>query len=477
MESSTTASVTQHAYLAFHKQQKNSLQLRLESIEERKKRLFLLRNWIKANRQAIQQAIYSDFKKPAEEVDGTEIFHVLAEIQLALNNIEQWTSARKVDAPFTFLGTRSYLKPEPRGVCLIIGPWNYPFSLVVGPLVSALAAGNSVIIKPSEATPSTAALLTKMVTELFDEWVVAVVEGDVLVSQYLTTLPFDHIFFTGSPAVGKLVMKAAAENLTSVTLELGGKSPAVVTESARIEETAERLVVAKFVNCGQTCIAPDYVLVDQKILRPFIEALKRKIEKHFSENGEPIRESNHYARLVNKKHWQRMNNLLADALIKGAKLEYGGEVLESDNYIQPTLLSEVSSDSLILEEEIFGPLLPIVAYQELSEAISLINSKPKPLALYIYSQNKLQQHQVLTATSSGAVCVNDSAIHFLNNHLPFGGVNSSGMGKAHGYDGFLTFSHVKPILKQRNGFTSIKALYPPYKWFGKKIMDILFKLT
>lgn len=460
----------------FEKQIKKALELRREPVSDRKKRLQALRQWIKANRERLQQAIYADFKKPAGEVDGTEIFHVLAEIKLALEKMDEWAAPQKVDAPLTFLGTRSYVKAEPRGVCLIIAPWNYPFSLSVGPLVSALAAGNTVFIKPSEATPHTSALITAMAKEIFDESIVTVVEGDAAISQYLTSLAFDHIFFTGSPAVGKLVMKAAAENLTSVTLELGGKSPAVVTASTRIEEAAERIAVAKFINCGQTCIAPDYILVEEKVAAKLTEALKVKIKQRFTEGAESLQESKHYTRLVNKKHWLRMGALLEDALAKGAKLEFGGQVSEADHFFHPTLLTNVPADSKLMEEEIFGPILPILSYTSLPDALTFINGKAKPLALYLYTQSAKEEALVTGSTSSGAVCVNDSAVHFLNNHLPFGGVNNSGIGNTHGQYGFLAFSHPKPVMKQRNGLTSVKPLYPPYTNLGKQLMNWLLKM-
>ncbi len=460
----------------FGVQQKKALEMRQEAISERKKRLYKLRTWLLENRTAIQQAIYSDFKKPAGEVDGTEIFHLLSEIKLAIGKLDEWTTAKKVDAPITFLGTRSYLRAEPRGVCLIIAPWNYPFSLAVGPLVSALAAGNTAIIKPSEVTPHTARLIATMGGELFDESVVSVLEGDAEVSKYLTSLPFDHIFFTGSPAIGKLVMKAAAENLTSVTLELGGKSPAFVTAKARVDEAAERIAFGKFLNAGQTCIAPDYVLVDEKIATRLIKALKEKTEKLFTEKGQALRESKHYTRMVSSKHWLRMNALLQDALANGATLEMGGEVDEHERFFHPTILTNVAHTNRLMEEEIFGPILPIITYSSLQEALKMVNSHSKPLALYIFSQSQQEQQQIARTTSSGAVCINDTALHFLNNHLPFGGVNNSGIGSTHGHYGFLAFSHLKPVLKQRNGFTNISPMRPPYTKGVQRLMDWLFKM-
>jgi len=467
---------TETLYRIFTTQQKKALEMRQEPIAERKKRLQQLRSWLLENRPAIHQAIYKDFKKPAGEVDGAEIFHLLAEIKLALSKLDQWTASKKVDAPLTFLGTRSYLRAEPRGVCLIIAPWNYPLSLAVGPLISALAAGNTVIIKPSEVTPHTARLISKMANDLFNEAIVSVAEGDAEVSKYLTSLPFNHIFFTGSPAIGKSIMKAAAENLASVTLELGGKSPAFVTSSARINEAAERIAFGKFLNAGQTCIAPDYLLVDEKIADTLVAAIKEKTLKLFTEAGETIRDSKHYTRIVSDKHWMRMNALLEDAMSQGAKLEMGGVGDKEERFFHPTVLTNMPHNSRLMEEEIFGPILPVISYSSLKEALQIVNNNSKPLALYIFSQSKSEQQQIQLSTSSGAVCINETAVHFLNNHLPFGGVNNSGMGSTHGHYGFLAFSHLKPVLKQRNGFTSIKPMYPPYTKSVKRMMNWLFKM-
>ena len=416
----------------FHSLKRTSLDFRKEPLRNRVKRLKALRNWVKANRTAIQEAIYQDFRKPSAEMDTTEIFPVLDEIQHALTNLERWTSPKKIDAPFTMLGTRSSIVYEPKGLCLIISPWNYPFSLSVGPLVSALAAGNTVILKPSELTPHTSSLIARMCQEVFTEKEVVVLEGSPDVSQELLSLPFDHIFFTGSPAIGKVVMKAAAEHLTSVTLELGGKSPTIVTPSANIKDAAQRIAVAKFINNGQTCIAPDYVLVHESIEREFINQLKHQIQKLFADPGKSIADSPHYARIVNEKHYNRINMLLQDALQQGATLEMTGPVDQQDRFIHPMVLSHVSTQSKIMDEEIFGPVLPVVTYQSLEDAIRTINEKPKPLALYIFGSNKQEQRRVQQETSSGAYCINDCAIQFLHHNLPFGGVNNSGIGKSHG---------------------------------------------
>ncbi len=460
----------------FEVQKSNLINLKKEPVQVRKERLKKLRNWIHSNRPAIHEAMYNDFRKPALEVDGVELFHVLNEIKYASDSLDQWVRPTKVDAPLTMFGTRSWIQYEARGICLIISPWNYPFSLCIGPLVSALAAGNSVILKPSEMTPHVSSLIKKMVDEVFDPQVVSVFEGGLEVSQHLLKLPFDHIFFTGSPAVGKVVMKAAAENLTSVTLELGGKSPSIITESARINEAAQRTAVAKFINNGQTCIAPDYILVDERVAEKFTSALIEQTKKLFANAEGSFEESTSYCRIVNEKHFVRVNELIKDALNTGAKIEFGGNVNAETNFIHPMILSHVQMNSRVMQEEIFGPVLPIITYKNLDDAISIIHSKPKALALYIYSASKKVQEKILHETSAGAVCINDSAIHFLHHHLPFGGVNNSGIGKSHGHFGFLAFSNEKPVLKQKRGLTSVRAFYPPYTNLSKKLMEWFLKL-
>jgi aldehyde dehydrogenase (NAD+) len=460
----------------FQKQKVQSKKLRIEPLENRKARLKALRQWIHKNREAIHKAMFDDFRKPAVEVDGIETFHVLNEIKHTLANLDQWAQPKKIDAPMTMLGTRSHVQFEPRGVCLIISPWNYPFSLAVGPLISALAAGNTVVIKPSELTPNVSALLHRMAKELFDPNVVSVCEGAVETAQHLLSLPFDHIFFTGSPSVGKMVMKAAAVNLTSVTLELGGKSPTLITGTANLKDAAERTAVAKFVNNGQTCVAPDYVLIDEKIVDRFIPLFIAQIEKRFRADAASYESSSSYCRIVNDRHFARVSDLIRDAVERGAKIEFGGKLEASSRFIQPMVLSHVHPESKVLQEEIFGPVLPIVTYSKLEDAIRFINEKPKALALYVFSNNDKVTNQVLHETSSGAVCVNDCGIHFLHSNLPFGGVNNSGIGKSHGHYGFLAFSNEKPVMKQRSGLTSIKPFYPPYTNASKKLMDWFLKL-
>lgn len=450
--------------------------LKLQPVRNRKVLLTSLRTWVKANQEQIRQAMQADFRKPAAEVDTTEVLPVLDEIKQALENLERWTKPKKVDAPLTMLGTRSVIMYEPKGVCLIISPWNYPFNLSAGPLVSALAAGNSVILKPSEMTPHTSALIKKMCDEVFRNNEVTVIEGSQQTSQELLKLPFDHIFFTGSTAVGKVVMKAAAEHLTSVTLELGGKSPTLVTASANPKEAALRIAVTKFINNGQTCIAPDYILAHQSIAADLIKYLKEQIPSLFGGSEKNIAGSADYARIVNEKHFARLSNLLREAEGKGAKVETGGELDFSQRFMHPVVLSNVSRQSRIMEEEIFGPILPIITYDSLDEAIEYVNSKPKPLALYIFGKNNAEINRIKSETSSGSVCINDCAIQFLHPNLPFGGVNASGIGKSHGYFGFQAFSNEKPVLRQRSGFTAFRLFYPPYTPGVQRMINWVLKL-
>lgn len=460
----------------FEKQKSRTHELATEPVTNRRTRLVNLRAAVLRHQSRIRKAIHNDFRKPETESDATEIFPVLDEITLALANLRTWTRPRKVDAPITMLGTRSSVYYEPKGVCLIMAPWNYPFNLCMAPLVSALAAGNAVILKPSELTPHTSSIIKTICEEVFDDHEVAVCEGGVEVSRQLLQLPFDHIFFTGSPAVGKIVMRAAAEHLTSVTLELGGKSPTIITPSANLKEAARRIAVAKFINNGQTCIAPDYILVHESVASAWVKHVKEEVLRLFANPGEHLIRSPHYARIVNEQHYQRLSGLLTDAIERGAHIELTGDMDASQRFFYPTILTEVPADARVMEEEIFGPILPVLTYRSIDEAIRQVTARPKPLALYIYGDDRREQEQIVRATSAGGVCINDSAIHFLHHNLPFGGVNTSGIGKAHGYHGFLAFSNEKPVLRQRHGMTSVGFLYPPYTPMVQRMMRMLIRL-
>lgn len=447
-----------------------SQKLRSEPVKARVDRIMKLEKWLRANERGLEEAVFKDLGKPAMEVGTSELFPVYAEINHAVGSIDRWTDPVKIDAPLTFLGTRSEVRHEPKGACLIISPWNYPFNLAIGPLVSCLAAGNTALIKPSELTPNTSAFIAKLVDEVFgkgdndDKDVVAVAEGDASVATQLLQLPFDHIFFTGSPAVGKIVMKAAAERLTSVTLELGGKSPAIVEASANLKDAAKRIAFGKFLNNGQTCIAPDYVLVDRSVRDEFVSLLKENTKALFREED--------YGRIVNEKHFRRLRGLLDDAVTKGATQVLSGTLNENRKYFPPTIITDVDNDMLVMQEEIFGPILPILS---VDDVVGFINSKPKPLALYIFSNNKSSREKILDETSAGGVCINDCVLQFIHPNLPFGGVNNSGIGKSHGHAGFLAFTNEKPVVRQKSGYSTAYLFYPPYTSFKKKILAVVLR--
>ncbi|MEM8861937.1 MAG: aldehyde dehydrogenase family protein, partial [Chloroflexota bacterium] len=411
----------------------------------------------------------------AAEVDLTEIYPVLTEIKHAIAHLKSWARPKRVEAPLALLGTSSYIKFEPKGVCLIISPWNFPFNLTIGPLVSAIAAGNTAMIKPSEMTPHTSAMMERLVKDLFEENLVAMFQGGIPITQALLDLPFDHIFFTGSPSVGKIVMKAAAAHLTSVTLELGGKSPVIVDGDVDIKDAAEKISWGKFINNGQTCVAPDYLLVHESIAKDFTSALIKSTEKQFRGRAKSIEESSDYARLVNDKHFIRLVEMLDISVSSGTKVEFGGESNGTTRYLAPTIVSQVPLNSPLMSEEIFGPILPILTYKNLEDAISQINKFPKPLALYYFGRSKKNQKSVLHQTSSGGVCINECVLHFNHANLPFGGVNNSGIGKSHGRHGFEAFSNEKAVLKQRVGLTSSKFIYPPYTPSVKRIIDLMVR--
>jgi aldehyde dehydrogenase (NAD+) len=472
----TMASVDSQKILSiFEKQKKRSHQLRSGRVADRKNTLRRFETFLLSNRERISEAVGKDFRKPTTESDISELYPVLTEIRHAIANLDDWAKPQKIDTPLTYLGTRSEVRFESKGVCLIIAPWNFPFNLCFGPLISCLAAGNTAIIKPSELTPNTSKLIAALVSEFFDEDLVAVVEGAQEVSSFLLTLPFDHIFFTGSPNVGRVVMKAAAENLTSVTLELGGKSPVIIDASANIADAAKRIAFGKFLNNGQTCIAPDYVLIEESIQTKFVEVLKSETLKLFGNEGTISESSPSYARIVNQRHFDRLDKLLQDSIEKGAKSEMSGPVNRSTNFIHPVILTNVSSDSLVLQEEIFGPILPIVPFQTVDQVTYIINNKTKPLALYIFSNRKKFREQVLAETSAGSVGINECIMQFTHPNLPFGGVNTSGIGKSHGRYGFLSFSNEKPVLRQKSGFSIPYLLHPPYEGFRKKLIDLMLK--
>ncbi|MDG1275866.1 MAG: aldehyde dehydrogenase family protein [Algoriphagus sp.] len=456
-------------------QKKTANSWRMSTASDRISRLKSISEWIKGHQKDIQDVLFADFHKPRVETDLSEIFTVTSEINHAIKNLKAWMKPKSVSTPLPLLGTSGKIYYEPKGCALIIAPWNYPFNLAIGPLVSALAAGCPAIIKPSELTPNTSSLIEKMISELFDPSEVAVFQGESNVAQELLKLPFDHIFFTGSPAVGKIVMKAAAENLTSVTLELGGKSPVIIDQDANLKDTAEKLVFGKFINCGQTCVAPDYLLVHEKSKEKLLMELKVALKNMYDPKFDGIEKSPDLARIINDRHFERLVSSLKDGIQNGAIIEFGGKYDAPSRFIEPTLISCLSDDIILMEEEIFGPILPIKTFSMLDEAISYINGKPKPLALYYFGSNTTNSSRVIQETSSGNAMINDCVIHFLDLEMPFGGVNNSGIGKAHGHYGFLAFSNEKGVLKQRVGLNNATLLRPPYGAAAQKIVQSLIK--
>ncbi|MFN7102310.1 MAG: aldehyde dehydrogenase family protein [Pseudorhizobium sp.] len=424
-------------------------------LEERRSALAHLRQTIERRERDIVAALMRDFGKPEPEVILTEILPVLQEIRHTVRHLKGWMRERRVAPTLSTLGTSARIRPEPRGVCLIIAPWNYPFNLALSPLVSALAAGNSAVVKPSEMTPATSRVIAEIIEQTFPADLVAVVEGGREVAQRLLEQPFDHIFFTGSPEVGKVVMGAAAKHLASVTLELGGKSPTIVGPGADVEKAARWIAFGKFVNAGQTCIAPDHVFVHESVEAGFTAALRKTILRAYGDNP---RESRDYARIVNAHHAGRLGALVADAVEKGARVSFGGEA--EGNYLAPTLIEAITPQMRIDEEEIFGPILPLIPYDGLDTVIARINERPKPLALYVFDREPGFAQDIIARTSSGGVGVNLTTLHYSHPALPFGGVNHSGIGAAHGHYGFRAFSHEKPILTER--WSAVPMLFPPY---------------
>ncbi len=437
-------------------------------LTERKAALTRLAEVIKQNEAAIIAALKQDFDKPEAETNLTEILPVLLEIKHAKRHLRRWMRPTRAGATLTSLGTSGRIRPEARGVCLIIAPWNYPFSLALGPLVSSLAAGNAAIIKPSEMTPATSALIARLMAEAFPPDLVTVIEGAVKTSEALLALPFDHIFFTGSPAVGKIVMAAAAKTLASVTLELGGKSPTIVGPDANLKRAADWIVFGKYSNAGQTCIAPDHLFVHASVKKAFTALLRERLVKTYGGDGA----SAHLAGIVNSHHAERLGGLLADATSKGANVIHGGT--RNGTRFEPTLIDAVTPEMDIEQEEIFGPILPIIAYDDLVDVIAQINARPKPLSLYIFDKDQGRIDRIITETSSGSVGINLTLIQFIHNGLPFGGVNNSGIGNAHGHYGFRAFSHERAVMT--NHFSALPLIFAPYSTGVKRIIDIVKKV-
>lgn len=433
---------------------------------ERIDRLRRIERVVLARRADMHAAMWADYRKPAAEVDLGEIYPIVSEARHARRRLRSWMTPQRVGTRLALMGSVSRIVYEPKGVALIISPWNFPFNLSLGPLVSAIAAGNRVILKPSEMTPHSTECVRSIVGELFDESEVAVVEGDARVGEALLAKPFDHIFFTGSPGVGKVVMKAAAEHLTSVTLELGGKSPAIVDRTANLDEAAKKVAWGKFFNSGQVCIAPDYVLVDEQVHDTFVAKLRGALDALGHEGSRGI--------MVNDRHASRVKRLFDSAVQSGADVVAGGAFRDRD--IAPTILTGVNANAAVMQEEIFGPVLPVMTYRTLDEALDMIAAKEKPLVLYVFSRARQVVKKVLARTSAGGTAINHTMVHFYSLELPFGGVGNSGMGRSHGFAGFKSFSNERGVLDQKLRFSAIELLMPPYRGrFQKWLIDFTIK--
>lgn len=421
-----------------------------KSLAFRKQQLKQFELAIKSNEQRLHDAIFADFKKSAFDNYTNELSLVYTEIKHALKNLKEWSRKQRVDTNLINFPAKSYILPEPLGVTLVIGAWNYPYQLSLGPAVSAIAAGNTVVIKPSELPANTSRVMAEIIAENFSPEYITVIEGGVPETTELLKQKFDKIFFTGSAAVGKIIYKAAAENLTPVTLELGGKSPAFVTKDCNLKTTVKRLVWSRFLNSGQTCIAPDFVMIDKAIEQPFLEAVKAEIEaSHFSVKNE------NYVQIINEKNLDRLLNL-----IDPEKVIYGGNHDRENRILEPTLLHPVSFDDPIMEDEIFGPLLPIIPYTNLDEMIAKVKTMPQPLACYAFTSSTATKKKILDEISFGGGGINEAVMHITNSNLPFGGVGQSGIGSYHGEYGFKAFSHYKSIVEKPTWFELNLKYYP-----------------
>lgn len=455
----------------FKMQQARHLEIGERPLSERKKDLRRLLKSVLNHRNEIAEALRADLGKPAIESDLSEVYPIKSDIKHALSELNSWAGKRSFRSPLALLGTKAWVKPEPKGVVLIISPWNFPFNLTFCPLVSALAAGNCVMLKPSEATPRSSALMGKIIREVFQPDHVALIEGEVAESTYLTSLPFHHIFFTGGPAIGKKVMAAAAQNLCSVTLELGGKSPAIVDASANLKEAVRRIVWSRFFNSGQVCISPDYALVDERIYSDFMEEVKSCIQSFYRDPST----STALSKLVHDRHFEKIKQLFEDATAKGAQVLTGGHYDASKRFFAPTVLSHVSNEMLVMQEEIFGPILPVLSYKNHSEAIALMNTLPRPLAFYIFAKGRNNIQPFVLNSRAGSTGINETFIQFIHPELPFGGVNFSGIGKGHGKYGFDAFSNERSFVKQQFAMNATRFIHPPYTSFTRRLANFMMK--
>lgn len=466
-------SIEKEIDLTFKTQQAYKYTLRKSDASNRIETLRNLKRTIEKYEHKIYEALQSDLRKSNFETAVTELIFVYGELDYAIQNLGKWMRPKRIGKMMSNPLAKNRIYYEPKGVCLIIAPWNYPFQLIISPLISGIAAGNCVMIKPSELSPATSKVVGEIIKEVFDKQEVSCFEGNADVSTLLLKLPFDHIFFTGSTKIGKVVMEAAAKNLSSVTLELGGKSPTIIDKEVNLQKAAEKIAWGKLVNSGQTCIAPDYLFVHEQQLDEFIGLYKAAAKKMYFKTADKI-DPKTYGKIISSNHYERLKGLVNEAVEKGARIDFGGEFDDKNQTISPVILSKIPAGTKVMEDEIFGPILPIITYKDLNEVIEQINLKSKPLALYIFSKSGKNINYIIKNTSAGGTCVNDVLIHISSPKLPFGGVNGSGMGASHGVFGFKNFSHERSIMFQA-GIDFNSMIYPPY--LGKEwVLKLLKKL-
>lgn len=466
------ANTFEHIEGVFALQQAQAYAIAQRPLAERKNDLKRLWKAVLSRRTEIAEAMALDLGKPAVETDFSEIYPIKSDIFHALHNLSEWARKKPMSTPLTLLGTRAWTKPEPKGVVLVISPWNFPFNLTFGPLISALAAGNCVMLKPSESTPNCARVMGEIIAACFSPNHVALFEGDYRVSEFMVNLPFHHIFFTGGVEIGKKVMAAAAKNLTPVTLELGGKTPAIVDRSCNLNEAVRRIVWARFFNSGQVCISPDYVLVEDAIADQFLELVQTQITEFYSQNPAGSKQLSH---LVHRAHFDKITHMISDAVGKGATLVTGGKVVDDALFVEPTVLTGVSLEMDVMKAEIFGPILPIIRWKSHDDAIQIIRQLDRPLAFYIFSTQKSAIAKFISNSRAGSTGINETFIQFVHPELPFGGIGSSGMGKAHGQYGFDAFSNERSFIQQTWRFNAARFTHPPYNKFSRWLANAIIK--
>lgn len=453
----------------FELQQARRWTVAATTAEQRIAKLRSLREAIILRRNDIAKAAYKDFRKSVTEVELTEVHPVLEEINHTISHIESWMAPTRVATPLTLAGTTSMIRYEPRGVVLIISPWNYPFNLLFAPLSAAIAAGNCIVVKPSSKTSHVSEVSAELIRSVFREDEVAIFTGGHHIADQLLELPFDHVLFTGSTSIGKKIMKACSETLASVTLELGGKSPVLIDESADLDAAARRVMWGKCVNAGQTCIAPDYAITHQRITDKFVASSKKILESFYGANQDSWKASPDLARLIDDAAFRRICKLIDESVAMGAKIAVGGQRDASERYIAPTILTDVTTEMPVMKEEIFGPVLPIVSVPSIEDGTAIVRAGEKPLALYAFARDRRVVEQILATTTAGGTAINEVLIHFANPNLPFGGVGASGQGAYHGEHGFRTFSHSRGVLDHSLG-NAVPLFHPPYS-------DLRVKLT